>query len=182
MAMRSPTEVLRDEHCVILGALLSLEQAGERLSAGGALPEGLWTRLIAWLRDFVDRNHHAKEEDALFPAMVHAGVPAGGGPIDVMLEEHAEGRDLLRAMETGTAAERAAAARRYVDLLRDHIDKENALLFPLADAVLDAEAQAALLRQFVGAEAGAAMVTAGAEAGADRLAAALAVACRRSTV
>jgi hemerythrin-like domain-containing protein len=173
MAMRSATEILRDEQRVILRALRSLEHAAERLGAGGALPDGLWAVMIAWLRDFADRNHHAKEEDALFPAMVQAGVPTRGGPIDVMLEEHTEGRDLLRAMETGTAGERAAAARRYVGLLRDHIDKENDLLFPLADAVLDAEAQAALLRQFASAEADTGMVVAGAEEGALRFADAL---------
>lgn len=173
MARRSATEILRDEHGVILGVLRSLEHAAERLSGGDALPDGLWTGLIAWLRDFADRTHHAKEEDALFPAMVRAGVPAGGGPIDVMLEEHTEGRDLLRAMETGAAAERAAAARRYVGLLRYHIDKENDLLFPLADAVLDAEAQTALSQQFASAAAGAHRAVADAEAGAGRLAAAL---------
>jgi len=150
--MRSATDILRDEHHLILRALLSLETAAERLGAGGALPEGLWTGMIAWLRAFADRNHHAKEEKALFPAMIKAGVPAGGGPIAVMLEEHAEGRALLATMYTGAPVDQAAAAHRYIRLLRDHIDKENSLLFPLADAVLDERDQAEVCREFVSAE------------------------------
>jgi hemerythrin-like domain-containing protein len=149
---RSATEILHDEHRLILRVLLSLEAAAERLGGGGALPEGLWAGLIGWLRDFADRNHHAKEEGALFPAMIKAGVPARGGPIDVMLEEHAEGRALLRLMETGEPDERAGAARRYVGLLRGHIDKENEILFPLADAVLDERDQAGVSREFANTE------------------------------
>jgi hemerythrin-like domain-containing protein len=146
--MRSATDVLRDEHRLILRALASLEVAAGRLGGGGALPVGLWEEAAGWLATFADRNHHAKEEDALFPAMVKAGAPARGGPIDVMLEEHAEGRRLLGAMQTGPAAARAASARRYIALLREHIDKENDVLFPLADAVLDERDQAEVVREF----------------------------------
>ncbi len=150
--MRSATDILRDEHQVILRALLTLESAAEQLGAGGALPEGRWTDMIAWLRAFADRNHHAKEEKVLFPAMIRAGVPAEGGPIAVMLEEHAEGRALLATMYTGEPADQAVAARRYIRLLRDHIDKENGVLFPLADAVLDAHDQAEVRRDFADLE------------------------------
>lgn len=151
--MRSATDLLRDEHQLILRALLILESAAERLGTGGALPEGLWTGTIGWLRAFADRNHHAKEENALFPAMLEAGVPAEGGPIAVMLDEHAEGRALLATMRAGEPVDRAAAAHRYIRLLRDHIDKENGLLFPLADAVLDERGQAELRREFADLEA-----------------------------
>lgn len=151
--MASPaTKILRDEHRLILRVLLSLEAAAERLSGGGAVAEGLWAGMIGWLRDVADRNHHAKEENALFPAMIKAGVPARGGPIEVMLEEHAEGRALLRAMETGAPGARVAAAQRYIALLRDHIDKENDGVFPLADSALDERGHAELSREFASAE------------------------------
>jgi hemerythrin-like domain-containing protein len=78
-------------------------------------------------------------------------------------------------MASGVPAERSAAARRYVGLLRDHIEKENALLFPLADAVLEARAQAELLREFasVEAELGAQASLDAAEIAATRFAAVL---------
>jgi hemerythrin-like domain-containing protein len=171
--MTTATGVLRDEHRVILRALLSLEIAAGRLEAGDALPAQLWAAIVDWLRVFADRNHHGKEEDALFPAMIRSGLPMRGSPVDVMLEEHAQGRALLRSMETGADAERAAAARRYVGLLRDHIEKENGYLFPLADAVLDEPAQARLLREFARAEAETGIDGARAEAAAMGFAAAL---------
>jgi hemerythrin-like domain-containing protein len=85
--------------------------------------------------------------------MIKAGVPADGGPIAVMLEEHAEGRALLATMYTGEPADQAAAARRYIRLLRDHIDKENGVVFPLADAVLDELDQTEVRRAFASLEA-----------------------------
>ena len=148
--MKTPTDVLRDEHRIILGALDMLETAAARSDGGRVLPESWWAETIEWLRAFADRNHHAKEERLLFPAMVKAGVPSEGGPIAVMLEEHTEGRALVQAMATAAPAERPAVARRYVRLLRDHIEKENGVLFPLADAVLDESTQAMLRGEFQG--------------------------------
>lgn len=150
--MKTPTDVLRDEHRIILGALDVLDAAAERLANGGALPDGWWPEAIEWLRAFADRNHHAKEERSLFPAMVKAGVPSEGGPIGVMLEEHTQGRALVQAMAAAGPAERPAVARRYIRLLRDHIEKENGVLFPLADSILDEQAQQAVGREFESAE------------------------------
>jgi hemerythrin-like domain-containing protein len=171
----TPTELLREEHRVIVQALDALERAAARLAAGGAVAERWWTDVVAWLRAFADRNHHAKEEAALFPAMVKAGAPSEGGPIAVMLEEHVEGRRLVTAMETAAGAARLAACRAYVALLRAHIEKENEIVFPLAEAVLDPQAVLGLRREFdaVAAEQGPAATIAGAEAALDRLEAAL---------
>ena len=150
--MKSPTDVLRDEHTIILRGLDLLGAAADRPEAGAAPPDGWWEEVLGWLRAFADRNHHAKEEDLLFPALINAGVPAEGGPIDVMLEEHAQGRALVRAMAESRGAARAAKAREYVALLRAHIDKENGVVFPLADAVLDDAEQRALASAFTAVE------------------------------
>ena len=147
--MTSATDILRDEHVLILQALALLEAAADRLEAGGAVGSEWWAALMGWFQSFADRNHHAKEERCLFPAMVEAGVPGeGGGPIAVMLAEHADGRALVRTMAEGEPAARGPAARGYIELLRAHIDKENGILFPLGEAVLDETSQRVLARDF----------------------------------
>jgi hemerythrin-like domain-containing protein len=164
----TPTDRLRDEHRVILGALDLLERA----ATGRRVPEAWWASVVAWLRAFADRSHHAKEETALFPAMIKAGVPSDGGPIAVMLEEHVEGRRLVAAIEAGMGAARLKACRDYVALLRAHIEKENGIVFPLADGVLDERAMAGLAREFdaVEAEQGAIATVSGGETALARLA------------
>lgn len=161
---------------MILRALALLESAADRLARAEALPDGWWEGLLGWLRVFADLNHHAKEERYLFPALVTAGVPSEGGPVGVMLAEHGEGRALIEAMQAEDASRRIDTARRYIRLLRDHIDKENGVLFPLAEAVLEERALQALAREFdtVEAEQGRHASIAHAEAEVDRLGAALA--------
>jgi hemerythrin-like domain-containing protein len=66
-----------------------------------------------------------------------------------MRAEHVEGRALIRAI--GEAVERtdassfSRAAHSYVELLHHHIDKENNILFRLAQSMLSTEQDAAIL-------------------------------------
>ncbi len=145
------TAELRHEHEVILRALAVLERAAARLAAGRPLDEAALADLVRLCRTFADRCHHGKEEDTLFPLLRAKGV---GSPLAVFLEEHEEGRGYLRTVEgAAPAAERAAAARRYVGLLRDHIERENGVLFPMADEVLSPEEHAELARRYAEVEA-----------------------------
>jgi hemerythrin-like domain-containing protein len=96
---------------------------------------------IGFLKEFADKCHHGKEEGLLFPAMISAGVPDKGGPISVMLAEHTQGRKLIRDMDDSLAmnfdrTKLAQAAKEYASLLKNHIQKENMVLFPMAEKVL----------------------------------------------
>ena len=148
----TPTGRLREEHEVILRALALLERCGRALEAG----EGVDREGLAWLRTFfgtfADRCHHGKEEQHLFPALERHGIPREGGPIGVMLHEHEEGRALVRAIGQGDDRQAAEAIRAYVALLRAHIDKENGVLFPMAEHVLPETEQRGLLHAFEAVE------------------------------
>jgi hemerythrin-like domain-containing protein len=64
---------------------------------------------------------------------------------ETMLAAHAEGRDYLGTLAgLPSRAERAAAALLYVQVMREHIDKENNLIFPAADRLFTPEEQAML--------------------------------------
>jgi hemerythrin-like domain-containing protein len=107
---------------------------------------------------FVDKCHHGKEEEFLFPALEEAGIPREGGPIGVMLTEHAAGRSWVSQMRqtlTGYKAGDLSAgegfrqhARHYCGLLRQHIDKENNVLFVMAESRLPSAKQEELGRAF----------------------------------
>ena len=151
-AATTPTGVLREEHEVILRALTVLERVGRDLSQGKTVPKETIASLANFFRTFADRCHHAKEEAHLFPALVEHGIPNEGGPIGVMLQEHEEGRALVRTFAEGDSGTAVAAIRRFVILLREHIAKENEILFPMADQVIPEREQAAIFNAFEGAE------------------------------
>jgi len=115
-------------------------------------------QLIEFFATFVDRCHHGKEEELLFPALEEVGVSKEGGPIGVMLKEHQLGRDAVAKMKATLVryrdGDRKAAgdlvhhARAYIALLDQHIDKENNVLFVLADNNLSKEKQMELWEGF----------------------------------
>ena len=140
------TAELRHEHEIILRGLALLDRAAERLQAGPPPDEATLQTLVGFLQGFADRCHHGKEEHELFPVLEAKGV---GSLLSVFREEHEEGRGYLRTLATpGPAAERAAAARRYSSLLRAHIERENEILFPMAEEVLSLDEHDLLARRY----------------------------------
>ena len=53
-----------------------------------------------------------------------------------------------RSLESGQTEAFATAAKQYRDLLKQHIDKENHVLFVMADKLLDDPAQDGLFEKF----------------------------------
>jgi hemerythrin-like domain-containing protein len=157
------TRVLRAEHESILAMLAVVETAAKRLQSGKEIPGDLMTNAVGFFRNFADKCHHGKEEDALFPAMEQHSVVKDGGPIGAMLAEHEQGRAFVRALSD--AANRHAQgdqnavpalvqnALDYVNLLRQHIWKENNVLFQMADQVLADADQEKLFAAFEHIEA-----------------------------
>jgi hemerythrin-like domain-containing protein len=140
------TDILVEEHTVIERVLNALETATQSLKAGGSVGSDFFIQVTDFVKGFADGCHHKKEEDVLFNAMVAYGVPVEGGPIGVMLAEHEQGRIYTQAMRKaaqrlGNGDETARGdiiynAQGYIELLRQHIAKENGVLFPMADQVI----------------------------------------------
>jgi hemerythrin-like domain-containing protein len=147
----SPTETLKHEHQIVLLVLKGAKHEAASIQAGGAVHVEIVEQMVDFFRTFVDRCHHGKEERHLFPAMHGKGMPLETGPLAVMLHEHEQGRAAVRAIagalervkggEAGTEPDLAEALLGYVELLRNHISKEDNVLFPMADRILPAEEQ-----------------------------------------
>ncbi len=152
------TEELKTEHKAIKLALEIMEKMCQKLEAGNKVnPEHLES-MVEFIRVFADKCHHGKEEGLLFPAMEEAGIPRTGGPIGVMLVEHDMGRRFVKGMSEAISAYKTGNikasseiiknARGYAELLTQHINKEDNILYPLADMRLSAEKQKKLLEEF----------------------------------
>ncbi len=149
-----PTHRLSEEHQSILRALDVMERIAE---AYGEDPAGTLEdarAILGFVRGFADDLHHGKEEAMLFPAMEEAGHSRHAGPIGVMLMEHDEGRALIREMQgqlddpEGGADTFEAAALSFAELLRNHILKEDEILFPMAEQTLPEAVRARLVERF----------------------------------
>jgi hemerythrin-like domain-containing protein/quercetin dioxygenase-like cupin family protein len=102
---------------------------------------------ISHARRYGDEFHHAKEEGILFP------MPLGSHPfIQAMTAEHATARDLLdkagQALHGRDQEGLAQVISRYVDLMRQHMRREDDVLFPWFQQALDEDSMALVLERF----------------------------------
>ena len=152
------TDILMEEHRVIERVLDALEIAANRLLAGQVIPMDFFLKATDFIKNFADGCHHKKEEGVLFVALAANGMSQDTEPLCIMLAEHEEGRHLTRALREG--AERVQGgdttalsqviqnALDYAALLREHIQKEDHILFPMADNVIPVEQHQLLMADF----------------------------------
>jgi len=148
-----------NEHRLIEKALDALEAWVAKLGPANDLNDKAeLARFVQFIRGFADDYHHGKEEDILFVAMVEHGFPREAGPIAAMLHEHDLGRKLVGILD-GLAQQAAPwvdddrtalgrTAREFASLLRQHIQKEDQVLYPMARARLPAPVQEEIAVRF----------------------------------
>jgi len=154
----SPVEDLIHEHKAIKVMLGIMSKIAENITTNNGYDLNDVEKIVDFLKTFADKCHHGKEETALFPALVMAGMSKENGPIGVMLHEHAIGRDYIK--ELNNAVENcknsntcsgeliAISLNKYVNLLHNHIQKEENILFPMANKVLNEQKQKEIFEQF----------------------------------
>jgi hemerythrin-like domain-containing protein len=152
------TDILMSEHRVIERVIASLETAANRLQAGQEVRPGFFMDAADFIKGFADGCHHRKEEGVLFKALQANGMPAGQGPIAVMLSEHEQGRKFTQGMraaaqglQAGDASARQSLVKNalgYAALLRQHIQKEDQVLFPMASRIIPVDKQAQVVDDF----------------------------------
>jgi hemerythrin-like domain-containing protein len=159
------TAVMVEEHKLILRMIALLEKNVELLESGRFADWNFFLDGVDFIRHYADRFHHAKEEDVLFKALVANGMPEQNSPVAAMLMAHDQGRAFVRGMEQAAkkalagvpapvmVAEIAENARGYIALLRDHIDKEDHILYPLAERILPETLRPAMVEAYAEAEA-----------------------------
>ena len=148
------TEVLKHEHRVINLMLDGVRRELTELREVGTFNFSRLEKLVDFGRNFIDRCHHAKEENYLFKKLEEKGQPEDKGLLAELLADHRQGQehlaDIAEAVPQAQAGDQktlhaaAGHVRAYLELLTDHIDKENELLIPMAGRLLSPEEQEAV--------------------------------------
>ncbi len=154
----TPVQTLAHEHNLIILALEGVERRLTPLRRGEAPAVAVWEQALDLFREFADRCHHGKEERQLFPALVPHADPQELAFLELLRDEHVQGRSLVAAAgraladlaqgQADAAQSLTTSLTDYVALLRAHIDKENRRLFPMTDRLLSAAEQTALEEAF----------------------------------
>jgi len=155
----NPTEILMAEHRIIEKVIAAMSRFADASSSGQDIDRRSLAGLVPFMRQFADAYHHGKEENRLFPVLIACGLPAQNGPVQVMCSEHETGRQLVARLaetidaytdevSTETRKGLAETLRGLAEFYSHHIWKEDNVLFPMAERVLDADSHASVLAVF----------------------------------
>jgi hemerythrin-like domain-containing protein len=149
---------LKHEHRVIEQVLRALEGVCFRLACKERIPTEPLSEMVDFISNFVDSYHHAKEETYLFPALGRQGIVWQGGPLGSIKREHemecklTEELNLaIRDLEAGSEISRQGfieTARKFIAHMTNHMPQEEAILFRLAEELVDSSDGEAMAEGF----------------------------------
>jgi len=105
-----------------------------------------------FIREFADAFHHVKEENILFRYLSLPGVLKHCDPIPQMLYEHELARSRLEELESALRRADlpalAESVQNYVLLMKQHIFKEDHVLYPMAEKELSDEHKSSIATEY----------------------------------
>ena len=148
------TDELMKEHQMILKYLELMERYIEFTKASrreNILLEKTQD-FISFIQVFTDTYHHAKEEDVLFKYMQAPGVLSHCNPLPVMLSEHEQGRmyvlNMINAVANMNVDSLYESIYGYCQLLKQHVFKEDNVLYSMAENGLSDEDKIAIESEY----------------------------------
>jgi hemerythrin-like domain-containing protein len=148
------TEHLMKEHQLILRYVDLMERYAELSSKKGQHTPLFEKALffIEFIHEFADKFHHAKEENILFRYLEEPGVLTHCNPIPQMLNEHGKAREIVMNMENALLIKDKDKLEvniaQYARLLKEHIYKEDNILYPMGERGLSDAAKSSLLKEY----------------------------------
>ena len=149
--MTSALEMLSEEHQNILKVIqLLMDEAS--FNQDKEINTELFQKIISFFREYADKFHHAKEEDILFIELRKDDVSMHCDPTEQMEHEHVLGRNFVNKIEEGlnelNKEKISDNAFAFANMLREHISKEDHILYPMAEQALSQEKKDAILEEF----------------------------------
>jgi len=130
------------EHKLILRALDVVDNMAGWAEKNGAVDDVDVGNILDFLRWFADAHHQVKEDTILFPAVKRAAASQGRA-VEHMMLEHEQERVLIEQIETAVRLakipEFIAYANTLSSTLRNHIYKEDDILFEFVNNALNSE-------------------------------------------
>ena len=150
--MKTALQMLSDEHKNILTVIDILLRECDSIESGKKIDETFFKKAIGFIEGYADKFHHAKEEDILFVELCKDEVQMRCNPTQQMLHEHDLGRNFIKELKEGIKKDNKDKiienTRGYAYLLKDHIFKEDNILYPMADESLSPSIKNDILNKF----------------------------------
>lgn len=140
--------IIKNEHRNLGAVLYTLEKLMEEAEKGKSPDFKVFHGLLTYVDRFLDRYHHPKEEDYLFPTLRHR-CPQISVVLEERSQEHHDGERMLAQVSKALSAYEflgdselarfSDGVRGYIAFEREHAIEEERQILPLAREKLTAE-------------------------------------------
>ncbi|GAB4306421.1 MAG: hypothetical protein Kow0090_21610 [Myxococcota bacterium] len=152
-----PIEIMKAEHAIILLVLSAIDKMCEYALGGGKINSAHLEMARAFVKEYILKTHHKKEEKILFPAFAKFSNPSKNGPVTNLLKEHhTSGLDLFGRVEYSISKYLQNGSKpnglvddlmTFTSFMKNHIEEEEHTLFPIIRAHLPLYLQSQLVEQ-----------------------------------
>ncbi len=145
-------QILNKEHENILSVADVIEKECNGIKSGKELDKDFFNKAVDFIENYTDKFHHSKEEDILFKELCKPEAEMHCNPVDQMLYEHDIGRNFVKGIKEGIKKgdkeKIVENALGYVQLIREHIFKEDNILYPMSESALNKESKDSIQNRF----------------------------------
>ncbi len=156
--MMMATQNLMDEHEGIKLMLAIMESISKKMKSGRNVESVHLESILEFLKVFVDKCHHGKDEDVLFPELLEGKQGESvRKAVRILQTEHSAGRKYVRKIAETLSGYKKGYEKSieitenmisYVFHMRKHIEIENNFFFPISDLMLNGNTQKKLFVKF----------------------------------
>ena len=148
VSISPPIKLLVDEHVLIKRVLALIPRITETLDLKLKEHKQLVIDITDFIRNYADKYHHSKEEDILF-----VGFHTTFDIIEVMIGDHILSRkyvsEMLKAVDTENTELAKENLLNYCNLLTEHIQKEDNILYPWMDRNMETKQVGFMYSEFL---------------------------------
>jgi len=155
---QSPVTILKEEHRAIMKVIYLMHEQIELLENNKPVKVELLKNIVEFMRQFVEKTHHQKEETHLFPALEQSDAPLNECPLAAFKRDHESSLSLIADLERMLPLcdkNEASIHEKLIETLRElkdiytrHTVKEENFIFPMAEKYLSQGTQKSLSAAF----------------------------------
>jgi len=157
-------EILEREHHLVLHLLECLEVVVNEAEGKGQLRSPHAAEILSLMEFFADGSHQRKEEEGLFSRLLRRAALSQRLYVGRLFADHARDRHDLRSLHSNlmgavygdplSTREFVVRSRRYILSHRKHMGREQVVLYPMAERLLDERDDAMIVRGFAAIDNG----------------------------
>jgi hemerythrin-like domain-containing protein len=153
-----PTDNLIIEHREISELLNIMSIIAENIKSKDVFYPNDVEEIINYLIIILDKSHQGKEDGVLYPELILSGIPKETAPLSIINYEHNLAKHYLNDINSCVVNCKigndfsgellADSLTNYVIVIQNHIQREEEIVFPLANEVLSDEKQNEISQKF----------------------------------